>query len=59
MNLWEEAWDAEDKARKENYKKNMECFKALTDKEKFDLMWKEYVDKHCNDVGLHNILKKN
>ena len=58
MSLWEDAWDADNKRHKENYEKNMECFETLSDKEKFDLMWKEYVNKHCNDVGLYEILSR-
>ncbi|MBQ2885979.1 MAG: hypothetical protein IJE43_19840 [Alphaproteobacteria bacterium] len=58
MSLWEDAWDADNKRHKENYEKNMECFEKLSDKEKFDLMWKEYVNNHCNDVGLHEIISR-
>lgn len=50
MSLWEEAWDADDKRHEENYEKNMEYFKSLSDKDKFELLWKEYVNKHCNDI---------
>lgn len=58
MNLYEEAWDAENKRDKENYEKNMECFEALTNEERLELMWKDYVKRHCNDVGLYRILNK-
>ena len=58
MSLFEEAWDAENKAYKENYEKNIECFESLSDKEKFELMWKDYVERHCNDVGLYKRFKK-
>lgn len=58
MSLWEDAWDADNKRHKENYEKNMKCFESLTDKEKFDLMWKDYINNHCNDVGLHEILSR-
>ena len=50
MSLLEDAWEAEDKRYKENYKKNMDRFEKLTDKEKFDLLWKEYVNNHCDDL---------
>ena len=50
MSLWEEAWDAEDKRYRENYKKNIEYFKTLSDEEKFELIWNDYVNKHCYDI---------
>ena len=59
MSYLDDVWDAENKRRNENYEKNVECFNKLSDKEKFDLMWKDYVQKHCDDVGLYEILSKN
>ena len=50
MSLWEEAWDAEDKRYRENYKKNIEYLKTLSDEEKFELIWNDYVNKHCYDI---------
>ena len=50
MSLLEEAWDAEDKRYRENYKKNIEYFKTLSDEEKFELIWNDYVNKHCHDI---------
>lgn len=50
MGLYEEAWDAEDKRYKENHEKNMKYFESLTDRQKFELMWKDYVEKHSHDI---------
>lgn len=58
MSLWEDAWDADNKRYQENYEKNMEYFKSLSDKEKFELLWEDYVNRHCNDVGLHEVLSR-
>lgn len=52
MGLYEDAYEADSKRHEENKKKNTEYFNSLTDKEKFELMWKDYMHKHINDIRL-------
>lgn len=50
MSYLEDVWDRENERREENYKNNMKYFTSLSYEEKVELMWREYVDKHCNDL---------
>lgn len=62
MSYYDEIEKAEDESRKKNYEENMAFFNSLNNEEKFELMWQDFVTKHCDDYGFakaHSSIKKN
>lgn len=49
MSYLDDIWDKENKEMEERMKRNAKYFESLSDKEKLELLWKEYVERHYRD----------
>lgn len=53
MSALDDEWDINFQRKQENRNKNIEYLESLSDKEKLDLLWKDFIIKHCDDYGFY------